>query len=653
MAIEKYSGVASASVTKVDGVTLSNIFKVDGVNRLAYFQFTVDTSLGDGTPTYYLPFTSGTVSFTVFWGDGTSDTITSISDPAMDHTYSTGGVYSISLIGTLSPWGTGNGDALKVTGIESWGTNFTAGNFGNYTNLTTDSSSDTPVVAFANLFRNCSNFTGDVSHYNPISSSCTKMFEGCSSFNSDISGWDVSTVVSFGSMFSQCSSFNADISGWDVTNSTTHDFMFVGCTIFNQPIGNWTLVSGRTNSMLRSCVAFDQDLSNWSGVSFGVCNAMFQGASSFNNGGVNTGPNQGLDTWDLSSATNITRFFSGCSSFNCDLLNWDVSGVTDFSEMFFGCTVFDKPLDNWTIKPPKSRGTNSSIVTNSLVDSTANFVSDGVANNDFVRNTTDGTSARVTSVSATQLTLNADIFTGSSGDGYVVYTTAIQMDSMFEDCIAFDQNLNSWDVGAVSNFSRMFEDAVSFNGDISSWDLGSATNISRMFLDAESFSGDISGWNTSGITSLNDTFAQTANFNTDISSWDVSNVLTMRYSFTTANAFNQDLNAWDVSSCTDFQNCFQGCALLNKNFASWDLSSCNSLINAFNTQAISDANVAASLVGWEANVPNTGVNATAVFGGRTMSETTYPSAKTAFDNLIASTGSGGYGWVITGITWVA
>jgi len=38
---------------------------------------------------------------------------------------------------------------------------------------------------------------------------------------------------------------------------------------------------------------------------------------------------------------------------------------------------------------------------------------------------------------------------------------------------------------------------------------------------------------------------------------------------------------------------------------------------------------------------------------RTLAIATYPAAKTAYDNLIASVGSGGKGWDMTGaITWV-
>jgi len=66
-----------------------------------------------------------------------------------------------------------------------------------------------------------------------------------------------------------------------------------------------------------------------------------------------------------------------------------------------------------------SSGTTSGVTTNQLIDSTATFVTDGVAVGDQVQNTTDSTYAIVTLVnSQTVLTLNRDIMT--SGENYQV-----------------------------------------------------------------------------------------------------------------------------------------------------------------------------------------------------------------------------------------
>mgnify|MGYP000352974642 FL=1 len=66
---------------------------------------------------------------------------------------------------------------------------------------------------------------------------------------------------------------------------------------------------------------------------------------------------------------------------------------------------------------------------------------------------------------------------------------------------------------------------------------------------------------------------------------------------------------------------------------------------------MSDANVALCLEGWDSVGQGTSVDATDMFGtaARTMSESTYSNAKTAYDNLIST-----YSWDFTGsFNWVA
>jgi hypothetical protein len=81
------------------------------------------------------------------------------------------------------------------------------------------------------------------------------------------------------------------------------------------------------------------------------------------------------------------------------------------------------PSDNCDVPypAPVSSGTNTSAVTNQLVDSAGNFVNLNVRVGDIVYNTTDGTAATVVSVtSATVIVLNADIF-AATAKAYIIY----------------------------------------------------------------------------------------------------------------------------------------------------------------------------------------------------------------------------------------
>ena len=57
----------------------------------------------------------------------------------------------------------------------------------------------------------------------------------------------------------------------------------------------------------------------------------------------------GIESWDVSSVTNMSSMFAGCTNFNQPLNNWDVSSVTKMSWMFIGCKNFNQPLDNWDV----------------------------------------------------------------------------------------------------------------------------------------------------------------------------------------------------------------------------------------------------------------------------------------------------------------
>lgn len=87
------------------------------------------------------------------------------------------------------------------------------------------------------------------------------------------------------------------------------------------------------------------------------------------------------------------------------------------------------PSDNAVIANPNAlatSGTNTSVASNKLINSAANFLSNNLYAGAVVYNDTAGTSATVISVdSDTQLTLNADIFTTTS-QTYSVYSMGSQ-----------------------------------------------------------------------------------------------------------------------------------------------------------------------------------------------------------------------------------
>jgi surface protein len=59
---------------------------------------------------------------------------------------------------------------------------------------------------------------------------------------------------------------------------------------------------------------------------------------------------------------------------------------------------------------------------------------------------------------------------------------------MFKEASAFDQPLNQWDTGKVTNMQEMFSKATSYNQDLTGWQVGQVTQCLFFSFGATSWS---------------------------------------------------------------------------------------------------------------------------------------------------------------------
>lgn len=211
--------------------------------------------------------------------------------------------------------------------------------------------------------------------------------------------------------------------------------------------------------------------------------------------------------------------------------------------------------------------------------------------------------------------------------GYATLPLPSSISGCFLGATLFNRpGLNDLDTSSVTNMSQMFASAAAFNQPLDNWNVSIVDNMNNMFSGATAFDQDISGWNVSSVDNMGNMFSGATVFDQDISGWNVSSVTTMIFMFSGAIAFDQDIGAWT----------FKNSCIISE---------------IFRISGMSDANVALCLEGWDSVGQGTSVDATDMFGStaRTMSESTYPNAKTAYDNLIST-----YSWDFTGsFNWVA
>jgi hypothetical protein len=246
-----------------------------------------------------------------------------------------------------------------------------------------------------------------------------------------------------------------------------------------------------------------------------------------------------------SLGTTASGKFYGAIAFNRNLGRWGENNltraITSWTFMFRDTVAFNNGgvggvgvgLDSWNVTEVYSKGTNTSVATNKLIDSSATFISDGVAVGMQVYIIYQRGFTTVASVdSETQLTLNADLFTSSPVNYLVRKPKATnRFQQMFFGNYAFNQYIGSWDITGETYLGFFMDQKVGFgpfNQDISSWDVTSITDMIAAFRNSNFNFGQPIGQANTLAQAWNDRVWQVkswiaafsgTDFNSDTSGW--------------------------------------------------------------------------------------------------------------------------------------
>ncbi len=536
-----------------------------------FFVTTWDTSLGNGT--WVILALAGMVDATIYWGDGTVETVTIFDSPYV-HEYGSEGIYTVSVTGSASAYnslnnGGSNSERDKLVSVDNWGRlGFTSmnGAFYRCSNLVTvPATSDglEAVTYMSNMFDYASAFNSDIGGWDTSSViDMRAMFGGASLFNQDISGWDTSSAVDMSWMFCEASAFNQDISGWDTSGVSDMSYMFYETSSFNQDISGWDTSSADDMSyMFYDASSFNGAIGSWDTSSAGNMRSMFFNASSFN---------QDISGWDTSSASNMRSMFSGASLFNQDISGWNTCNVTGMNEMFRDASAFNQDLSGWCVSQFSSEPTDFDTGASSWTEPRPVW---GTCP-PFVTTWDTSLGAGTTVTLALAGAVNATIYWGDGtveavstpgphvhdygSDG--IYTVLVRgsaggynslnngggigeraklisvdewgqlgftnMYSAFYECSNLVSVPNTSEgIEAVGDMSYMFYGASVFNETIGGWDTSSVGDMSYMFYGASAFNEPIGGWDTSSAGDMSGMFMDALSFNQNLSGWCVMNIL--------------------------------------------------------------------------------------------------------------------------------
>jgi surface protein len=280
----------------------------------------------------------------------------------------------------------------------------------------------------------------------------------------------------------------------------------------------------------------------------------------------------GIGSWNMSAVTSLSGMLAVCPSFNQSLNGWTTSAVTNMTSVFSGSTIFNNGL---------ASGVAGTLTWNTSACTTMITMFSGCAH--FNQDVSGFTVNLVTNFQQTFNGCSKFNNGGSAGIGsWTLKTTGtVVLNSMFTNCIIFNQSLNGWNTVAVTSLGAIFSGCTAFNNGLASgvagtltWNTAACTTFLNTFSGCPNFNQDVSGFTVNLVTTFDSMFANCSKFtnggNSAIGSWTLktTGTVTLNNTFLNCVLFNHSLNGWNTVAVTQMSGTFSGATIFNNGLAS-------------------------------------------------------------------------------------
>ena len=299
----------------------------------------------------------------------------------------------------------------------------------------------------------------------------------------------------------------------------------------------------------------------------------------------------GIEGWDTSKVTDMSRMFCGAKHFNADISGWDTSKVTDMRYMFNDAESFNQILDSWNVSSIPKNSDHSFMFDNSLTkipkwyydlnrDSYwEEFERDWAKNEDIKRlkneirpkvlKNSEGKYIPIDKEQLQSLLQDESVHLGDIDTSKITDMSRLFMVHCGNITRKDFSGIDKWNVSNVKDMEYMFYDIDNFNENINDLDVSNVENMACMF-NFTKFNQPLDKWNVSNVKDMGGMFAM-SDFDKDLSAWGdkLGKVVSMSSMFCGAQSFNQPLDSWDVSNVVDMGEMFECAYNFNQDLSDW------------------------------------------------------------------------------------